>query len=552
MTGRFASPRKKIRKAARASRDKRPKLRTEAPTWPRVAAWVLAGVTMLTVLVARIRLLNLPLERDEGEYAYIGQLMLKGFPPYQAASNMKLPGTSAAYALIMAILGQTPFGIHLGYLLVNAITVWLVYKLTKRLFDQYAALASASAYAILSFGLPVLGNAAHATHFVVLPALAATLLLDCWDQSRRNLFLFLSGLLYGAAFLAKQPGLAFAAFGGLCLLLRLRQGWNNPRAVAALAIFISGVLLPYALLVTLLWKLGVFANFWFWTVTYGAQYASMVSWPVAWQLFKATLSPILGANPGIWLLAAAGLIFLWWKPELRSRAILLTVLLLISFLAVCPGLYFRRHYFVLLLPAISLLTGAAVWGLYRRSALLASCLLATGFLWSVVLQKDYLFDFNPANAPHRIYGGNPFPEAIPIADYIASHTKPNSPIAVLGSEPEIYFYAKRPSATGYIYIYGLMEPHPYALRMQNEMIRDIEAARPEYIVFVNIAPSWLIRETSPRRLDEWWSQYQRNYQPDGIAEIINADQTVYRWGADAVGYTPKSNLFILLLKRISS
>lgn len=37
-----------------------------------------------------------PLERDEGEYAYAGQLMLQGIPPYQLAYNMKLPGTYAA------------------------------------------------------------------------------------------------------------------------------------------------------------------------------------------------------------------------------------------------------------------------------------------------------------------------------------------------------------------------------------------------------------------------------------------------------------------------
>jgi len=34
-------------------------------------------------------------------------------PPYSVASNMKLPGTYAAHAVIMAIFGQTIAGIHL-------------------------------------------------------------------------------------------------------------------------------------------------------------------------------------------------------------------------------------------------------------------------------------------------------------------------------------------------------------------------------------------------------------------------------------------------------
>jgi len=45
---------------------------------------------------------------------------------------------------------------------------------------------------------------------------------------------------------------------------------------------------------------------------------------------------------------------------------------------------------------------------------------------------------------------------------------------VLGSEPQIYFYSGRRSATGYLYMYSLTEEQKYALRMQKEMIGEIE------------------------------------------------------------------------------
>jgi hypothetical protein len=45
--------------------------------------------------------------------------MLEGIPPYQLAWNMKLPGTYAAYALMMALFGQSIGGIHFGFLLAN-------------------------------------------------------------------------------------------------------------------------------------------------------------------------------------------------------------------------------------------------------------------------------------------------------------------------------------------------------------------------------------------------------------------------------------------------
>src|SRR5262245_65977965 len=81
--------------------------------------WLIVGLTVLFILAVRVHLRNMPLERDEGEYAYAGQLILHGVAPYKEAYNMKLPGTYAACALIMAGFGQTPAGIHFGVALVS-------------------------------------------------------------------------------------------------------------------------------------------------------------------------------------------------------------------------------------------------------------------------------------------------------------------------------------------------------------------------------------------------------------------------------------------------
>ena len=78
---------------------------------PQRIAWSVLAATVLGLTIAsRIRLLGIPLERDEGEYAYAGQLMLQGIAPYKLAYNMKFPGT---YAAMMSIFGQTIIGINL-------------------------------------------------------------------------------------------------------------------------------------------------------------------------------------------------------------------------------------------------------------------------------------------------------------------------------------------------------------------------------------------------------------------------------------------------------
>src|SRR5580692_4874028 len=116
--------------------------------------WCVSALLVVMVLFAfvRVRLRDMPLERDEGEYAYVGQLMLQGIPPYKVAGNMKLPGTYAAYALIMAACGQTIAGIHLGLLVVNAASIVLVYLLGKKLFTVSTGLAACATFALLSVG----------------------------------------------------------------------------------------------------------------------------------------------------------------------------------------------------------------------------------------------------------------------------------------------------------------------------------------------------------------------------------------------------------------
>src|ERR1700704_4545182 len=99
----------------------------------RSRAWIVVGLTVLFVLAVRVRLRDMPLERDEGEYAYAGQLILQGVPPYKEAYNMKLPGTYAAYAVSMAVFGQSDSAIHIGVALINAASIVLLFLIGRKL-----------------------------------------------------------------------------------------------------------------------------------------------------------------------------------------------------------------------------------------------------------------------------------------------------------------------------------------------------------------------------------------------------------------------------------
>src|SRR5437762_2210444 len=70
-------------------------------------AWILTALIMVGAAALRLPLLDVPLDRDEGEYAYVARLLLDGIPPFADAHNMKMPGIYAVYSVLLTVFGST-------------------------------------------------------------------------------------------------------------------------------------------------------------------------------------------------------------------------------------------------------------------------------------------------------------------------------------------------------------------------------------------------------------------------------------------------------------
>ncbi len=520
-------------------------------------------LAVLFVAFVRIRLLATPLERDEGEFAYGGQLMLQGIPPYQLLYNMKFPGIYAAYALSLFLFGQSASGIHFGLLLVNVLCIWLLYRLARRFLDVPGAVAAAASYAFLSTSPVVLGLAAHATHFVVAAALAGLLLLLRGEDSGKPVLFFCSGLLFGTACLMKQPGALFGLFG-FCLLVargaREREQWRiHWRRIAMFSI---GLAAPLALTAAILWQAGVFKRFWFWTIVYARVHATTYGWSAGrLQLADFFESVPFLADGLFWITACLGLAsFALVKGEPRKK-FWMAGFLVFSVVAVSLSNYFFSHYFVMLLPALCLFAGQAVsaaiqWARVRKPdsawVALPAGLFILMWMLAVLHYRTIFFILSPEQVCKQIYHANPFLECRQIGRHLGEHSAPEARIAILGSEPELLFYARRHSATGYIYMYDLIESQPYAGVMQREMIAQIEEARPGYLVFVVNPVSWDPRADFQRvagtAVMTWLPKFVKDfYEPAGLV-IIKPDPE-YCWGKDAMNRPPFRGPFIKIFKR---
>jgi hypothetical protein len=275
-------------------------------------------------------------------------------------------------------------------------------------------------------------------------------------------------------------------------------------------------------------------------------------------MLKRRIPFVTGPALLIWIMAGFGLISLLWNKRAREHAVFVVGFALFSLLAVFPGLYFRPHYFVLLLPAAALLAGIGAGCIYDffasrwqvSSAKLKPVLLVLILLiYPVYKQRNYLFTMSPMAVSRSIYGLNPFPESLQIASFIKDNSTADDKIAILGSEPQIYFYSRRHAATGHMYTYPLMGEYDFALELQEQMIREIQDGKPKFLILVNIPTSWLRRADSEKRIIEWYKQYiKKYYRQTGVIDIFR-NQTVYRWDDKAAGYKPRSTLWIAVFQR---
>jgi len=140
-----------------------------------------------------------------------------------------------------------------------------------------------------------------------------------------------------------------------------------------------------------------------WTIDYARQYGSLVPLGKAPRIFFYSAREVIVAGWPIWTLAGIGLAAGLWERRTPPVAAFLLGFLFLSALALCPGFYFRLHYFILVLPAVSLLAGVAISRLSdltvdRLTTVRFVPILILGFVlaWPIVGERKFLFEASRA------------------------------------------------------------------------------------------------------------------------------------------------------------
>lgn len=529
-----------------------------AHTHPQRWTWDIIGLGLLIlfVLFVRVRLLGMPLERDEGGFAYIAYQMIEGKSLYADLYEIKPPLLYLTYALFITIFGHSIEGIHIGLLFFDISYILLLFFFAKAFFDRTVALVAAAAFAILSLSPSLLGFAAHATHFAILPGLGGLwLLLHALDKGDKRRF-WGAGLLLGIAFLYKQQVVHLMFFAGVFTIYDFarQKPFDVKNWLLSETALILGSTTPYLVVILGMTLSGRLDDFWFYTVTWPAGFATSSETGASWFIFELQIGNVLNNQSWLWITAALGLVALFLVPTPPRKRVWLVLFTGFMCAAVATGFHFYQHYFVVLIPAVALLNGIFVqngghiiqqWLNVSWGTLACSIVFIMAWSQIIYLDSDYFTDPDYTTISRRAYGTNPFVESPYIGEFIQNNSQPDEAILIACSEPQIGFYAQRNSVSGQAFTYPLVDNGPHMKRLQDEFIQDVQEGRPTIIVYTWLGASWLARDTSRRIFNFIEKTTQEEYALIGAVE--NRPQrasatapiqypVTYQWGADASAY----------------
>ena len=157
--------------------------------------WILLACIIILSVFIRIHFLNIPFERDEGSYTYCGKIILDGAIPFKDIGSQRLPGVFYAYSFIVLIFGYSVKSMHIAFMVVNVLTVGVVYLIGKNIYSPLAGLVTAASFTLMSMAPVASGFTIQSEHLVAFTGFSGILFLLLFLNREKNYLLILSGIL---------------------------------------------------------------------------------------------------------------------------------------------------------------------------------------------------------------------------------------------------------------------------------------------------------------------------------------------------------------------
>lgn len=495
-------------------------------------------MALLVASYLRWQFMDVPLERDEGEYCYQAQLLLEGKIPYLDFYEQKPPGLFYSYAWLQAIFGNHLYGVHLGFLFVNLLSIVFIFQFSKNLFDPWAAVATSWIFTLVSLNKMAAGFSAQAEHLLILFFLAALCVLQQALKKQKPWLWILGAALLAWTVLIKQNGIFYVGLGMTYTWSQLYlQGIFSWKSFSQkMGLMFCGALVPVLWFGLQLYRQAALSEMFFWMIEYPRSYIGQYHWETGWRRFLKNFQRISTGYESFWYLAASALLVVLFTKKTKFPKLWFYLLPFFSLLAIIPGFRFYGHYFLLLFPSLAILVGLGFYlsryYLPQRSyPALPLTVIAILVTYSLYQQRSYYFELSSTELLRSVYQTNPFSETKLISDYLKQHSEVGDQIAVWGSEPQINFYTNRKAPSRHNFLLFLMGNTPQTAIWQRELIAETSAASPRYIVDVRHPYSGAINKKTLPIFYPWRVRYlETHYEKIGLVEIFKDQVSRIYWG----------------------
>lgn len=522
------------------------------------------GLAMVLLLIFLIRknYFHIPFERDEGSYTYAGKIILDGAIPFTDIGSQRLDGVFYAYALLVWIFGYSVKAMHVAFLLINMVSAVMIFFLTKKLSNPICGLAAAAFFALLSMSSAATGFTTQSEHILVLFVIMAFLALFHFFETHKLILLIVSGVLFSLAFQIKQTCIFYGILGGGLLLFKgfLEDKSGVKKNSIHIFIFSLAVIIPIAFDLLMVYKNGAWEDFNLWLFEVGKQYTTSVDFDKGYENFKINFLAIYKDYRFVWIFSIITCVLVFFTKLPLWKKLAIIGLFIAGFLTVLPGYRFSRHYFLQWFPAVCVSAAIFIFLVQQylqkfknRSVVLLVPLFLLVVPVAVNLKnlKTYYFKPNYTKVLRSIYGYNPFPESMVIADKLNSVMNEKDRIAVLGTEIQMYVYTNKISPSRFAGSGALLEFYvDKSTEWQKEFIADVEKAAPRFLIFYSVPVSWCANPKVENLLFPWFDNYTKeHYSIFGYADMLPGG-TNYVWQSELDrDNPPKSDLRIFVYER---
>ena len=487
--------------------------------------FVLIVITLFGWLLSlRLNTINLPFERDEGEYAYSAYIFRNGGVPYKEAFMQKPPMIIYTYMLAQLISHEVWAPRILAFISIFLTGLILMAILHKEYDIKIAILTPFIFFLMLSF-LPLHSFAANTEVFLILPLVISWYFYFKFKRNNNFLYLVAMGVFSAVAVMYKPIALPPVVL--LAVLLLVEDFFRKKNIYYLLSIFLFFTIsFAATILVIILPILIRGGGLFLWEVVflYNRYYASS-------SFFVRSSLPLFF----VMLLYLWPLIFfvMWIFKKHSNHWLFLSGLLASCLVGAFGGSL--GHYYIILIPIAAIIYAVVITELAGKFLHLDKKLMLFASLAFSTLIYPLAYTVAPSHQLAKIlFGPNPFRESIIIARELKKITLAKDTVFIAGSEPQILYYANRKSATRFVITYPLTIPTPLAKSYEEEVLTSLKYKSPKAIIIVSYSGSGFTYPNPPQKL--------RKY----INNLINLDYelvgaTVYDENKDNFYFLPKLN-----------